>query len=73
MIQQCVSIRPDGLLQIASNVATNCQYVITSGSVMDWTIEDAKPVLAAIALLWATAYFFRVLIKTINQDGDSND
>lgn len=73
MIQQCVSIRTDGLLQIASNVATSCQYVITSGSVMDWTIEDAKPVVAAVALLWAIAYFFRVLIKTVNQSGDLNE
>ncbi len=71
MIQQCVSIRPDGLLQAASNVAGACDYVITSGGVLDWTIADAQPVLASVLTLWAVAYAIRACIKVLNS-GDVN-
>jgi hypothetical protein len=73
MIQQCVSIRPDGLLQVASNVAGACDYVITSGGVLDWTIADAQPVLVSVLILWAIAYTIRVLIKTLNSGEVNHD
>lgn len=73
MIQQCVSIRPDGLLQAASNVAGACDYVITSGGIWDWTIADAKPVLFAVLLLWTIAFTIRVCIKTLNSGDVDHD
>ncbi len=73
MIQQCVSIRPDGLLQVASNVAGSCDYIITSGGVWDWTVADAQPVLASVLILWAIAYTIRVCIKTLNSGEVNHD
>ncbi|MDW5418874.1 hypothetical protein R6242_20085 [Iodobacter sp. CM08] len=73
MISQCVEIRPDGLLQIASNVAGACDYVITSGGIWDWSIQDATPVLGSVVLLWAIAFTFRVVIKALNSGDVKNE
>lgn len=68
--------QPDGSLLLAldptnPNLAT-CPYVVETSSMSAWTelgnlsIENAQEISVAVGVLWAVAWTFRVLAKSLS-------
>ena len=62
---------PEQTIQCASACTVTVQHEITL-PLLNLSAEEGAEISSAILLVWAVAWAFRVLVRSINSDGNSS-